>query len=81
LTSLPIQMVKIDQSFIAGIGEDGPGAARALEVVRGIVTLADTYGLPTVAEGVETLEQADLLTQAGCAYLQGYLFGRPEPLT
>lgn len=81
MTNLPVQMVKIDRSFTAGIGEDIPDAARALEVVRGIVTLASAYGLPTVAEGVETPEQADLLTKAGCTYLQGYLFGRPEPLS
>ena len=80
MTSLPVQVVKIDRSFTAGIGQDTPGAVRALEVVRGIVTLAKAYGLPTVAEGVETQEQADLLTDAGCAYLQGYFFGRPEPL-
>ena len=80
LVSLPIEMVKIDRSFTAGIGRDTPGAVRALDVLRGIVTLATAYGLPTVAEGVETPVQADLLTRAGCAYLQGYLFGRPEPL-
>ena len=80
MTSLPVQVLKIDRSFTMDIGEDTPGAVRALEVVRGIVTLANAYGLPTVAEGVETPEQADLLTKVGCTYLQGYLFGRPEPL-
>ncbi|WP_407541030.1 bifunctional diguanylate cyclase/phosphodiesterase [Deinococcus radiomollis] len=80
MTSLPVQVLKIDRSFTIDIGKDIPGAARALEVVRGIVTLANAYGLPTVAEGVETTEQADLLTEVGCAYLQGYLFGRPKPL-
>ena len=80
MTSLPISIVKIDRSFTKEIGQDSPGAARALEVVRGIVTLASAYGLPTVAEGVETPQQADLITQAGCAYLQGYYFGRPAPL-
>ncbi|WP_407569448.1 EAL domain-containing protein [Deinococcus altitudinis] len=81
LVSLPIQMVKIDRSFIEGIGEDTPDQQRALEVVRGIVALATAYGLPTVAEGVETPEQANLLTKVGCTELQGYLFGRPEPLS
>ena len=80
LTSLPIQMVKIDRSFIARIGEDTPAGKKALEAVRGIVMLATAYELLTVAEGVETSEQADLLTKVGCAHLQGYLFGRPEPL-
>lgn len=80
LVNLPIQMVKIDRSFTSGIGADTPGGVRALKLLRGIVTLATAYGLPTVAEGVETLKQADLLTDAGCAYLQGYFFGRPEPL-
>ena len=80
LMSLPVQLLKIDRSFIMDIGENTPDAVQALEVVRGIVTLANAYDLPTLAEGVETPEQADLLTKAGCKYLQGYLFGRPEPL-
>ena len=80
LTSLPVQMVKIDRSFTAGIGQDTPAGNKSLEVLHRIVALATTYRLPTVAEGVETLEQADLLTKAGCTYLQGHLFGRPEPL-
>lgn len=63
-----------------GIGKDTLEGIRALDVLCGIVKLAAAYGLPTVAEGVETHEQAALLTEAGCAYLQGYLFGRPQPL-
>ncbi len=80
LTNLPVQVVKIDRSFTAPIGEDTPAGKRALEVVRGIVTLVNALGLPTVAEGIETPEQADLLLEVGCTYFQGYLFGRPEPL-
>ena len=80
LASLPVQALKIDRSFTAPIGENTPAGKRGLEVVRGILTLADAYGLPTVVEGVETPEQAELLMQVGCKYLQGYLFGRPEPL-
>jgi diguanylate cyclase (GGDEF)-like protein len=80
LKNLPIQAVKIDRSFTAEVGEDSPERQRALKVVQGIVTLAAAYDLPIVAEGVETQEQADLLTKAGCTYLQGYFFGRPEPL-
>ncbi|OLV20105.1 putative bifunctional diguanylate cyclase/phosphodiesterase [Deinococcus marmoris] len=79
LANLPIQMVKIDRSFTSGIGQDTDAGKRALEVVRGIVTLVTALGLPTVAEGIETAEQAELLLKAGCTYLQGYLFGRPEP--
>jgi len=80
LTNLPVQVVKIDRSFTAPIGEDTPAGRKALEVVRGIVTLVNALGLPTVAEGIETPEQADLLLEVGCTYFQGYLFGRPEPL-
>ena len=80
MTSLPVQAVKIDRSFTKDVGQDTLEAERALEVVRGIVTVANAYGLPTIAEGIETSRQAVLLTKAGCAYLQGYFFGRPEPL-
>ena len=54
LTNLPVQLVKIDRSFTGPIGEDTPAGKRALEVVRGIVTLANALELPTVAEGIET---------------------------
>ncbi|WP_237725102.1 putative bifunctional diguanylate cyclase/phosphodiesterase [Deinococcus alpinitundrae] len=80
LTNLPVQVVKIDRSFTAPIGEDTPAGHKALELVRGIVTIATALGLPTVAEGIETSEQAALLLKVGCTYFQGYLFGRPEPL-
>ncbi|GGL94675.1 hypothetical protein GCM10010840_35880 [Deinococcus aerolatus] len=81
LTSLPIELVKIDRSFTAPIGEVTPSGQRALEVVRGIVALATALGLPTVAEGIETPRQAALLSQVGCTFFQGYLFGRPQPLS
>lgn len=81
LTSLPIELVKIDRSFTAQIGEVTPSGERALEVVRGIVALSTALGLPTVAEGIETPRQAELLSQVGCAFFQGYLFGRPQPLS
>ncbi|WP_309572274.1 EAL domain-containing protein [Deinococcus sp.] len=80
LTNLPVQVVKIDRSFTAPIGEDTSAGTKALELVRGIVTIASALGLPTVAEGIETPEQANLLLKVGCTYFQGYLFGRPEPL-
>ncbi|WP_407541879.1 EAL domain-containing protein (plasmid) [Deinococcus radiomollis] len=80
LSNLPVQVVKIDRSFATRVGEDSAAGRKALEVVRGIVTLAGAYGLPTVAEGVETAGQAELLRAVGCTYLQGYLFGYPAPL-
>ena len=80
LSTLPIQVLKIDRSFIGPLGQGGPASARALKALRGIVMVADAYGLPTVAEGVETMVQAELLREVGCRYLQGYLFGRPAPV-
>lgn len=80
LANLPIQLLKIDRGFTAEVGQDSPAGRQALEVIRGIVTLAGAYGLTTVAEGVETQQQAGLLREIGCTYLQGYLFGRPTAL-
>lgn len=79
VTSSPMQLIKIDRSFSVDLGQDLPGAERALEVVRGIVTVANAHGLPTIAGGGETAKQAVLLTKAGCAYLQIHFFRRPEP--
>ncbi|PXF29062.1 hypothetical protein WH50_22780 [Pokkaliibacter plantistimulans] len=73
LRRLPIDSLKIDRSFVA----DTPHNADAVAIVRSIVVLAQTLGMQTVAEGVETLEQALFLRDLGVDTLQGYLFSRP----
>ncbi len=77
LQNLPIDTLKIDQSFVRNLdplsnGESGNGA-----IVRAIVTLAQQLGLRVVAEGVETAEELDLLRRLGCDLMQGYFFARP----
>ncbi len=73
LTRLPISNIKIDRSFVAGLPAAGENAA----IVRAVVAMADSLGLRVTAEGVETLEQAQLLMALGCDSLQGYYFSRP----
>ncbi|MDH2431787.1 bifunctional diguanylate cyclase/phosphodiesterase [Pokkaliibacter sp. MBI-7] len=73
LRRLPIDTLKIDRSFVA----DTPHDADAVAIVRSIVVLAQTLGMQTVAEGVETTEQALFLRGLGVDALQGYLFSRP----
>ncbi len=74
LRRLPVQILKLDRSFVAGVAL--AGADRA--IVRAVVNLADSLGLSVVAEGVETEEQAEALLLLGCPVLQGYLFARPQ---
>ena len=81
LATLPVRVIKIDRGFITGIIEATPAGEKAREVVRGILTLANAYGLPTVFEGIETPAQAAQLVELGCQYFQGHLFGHPQPLT
>jgi len=76
LHRFPIQALKIDQSFIAGLS--GETQAESLALVRAILALAGTLGIDTIGEGVETAHQRQLLFELGCAYGQGYLFGRPQ---
>jgi diguanylate cyclase (GGDEF)-like protein len=71
---LPIDIVKIDRSFVAGLAET---SARAL--VAAVVSIAEAHGLEIVAEGIETEEQAARLSALGCRWGQGYLFGRAAP--
>ncbi len=73
LRRLPVQVLKLDRSFVAGVVR--PGADRA--IVRVVVDLADSLGLSVIAEGVETAEQADVLLRLGCAHVQGYLLAAP----
>jgi diguanylate cyclase (GGDEF)-like protein/PAS domain S-box-containing protein len=77
LQHLPIDTLKIDQSFVRNLdplsdGESGNGA-----IVRAIVTLAQQLGLRVVAEGVETNEELELLRRLGCDLVQGFLFAKP----
>ncbi|RBY87162.1 hypothetical protein DQ244_17690 [Blastococcus sp. TBT05-19] len=75
LARLPVQVLKLDKEFIAGI-ETGP---RGRALVASVVELGRTLGMDVVAEGVETEEQLAELRSMDCDYLQGYLFGRPMP--
>ncbi|WP_157519534.1 bifunctional diguanylate cyclase/phosphodiesterase [Modestobacter sp. Leaf380] len=68
--------IKIDRSYVAGAVDDVKDRA----LVQLLVAFADRTGLAVTAEGVETVEQRDLLTSMGCRYGQGWLFGRPGPL-
>ncbi len=73
---LPVDAIKIDISFIRNMMVD----ERVREIVREIVRMSKTLDIETVAEGVETKEQFELLRQFGCDYVQGYYFSKPKPL-
>jgi diguanylate cyclase (GGDEF)-like protein len=76
LKRLPIDVLKIDQSFVRNLVEDSDDAT----ITMTIVNMAKGLGLSTTAEGVETFQQLLLLGSYGCHRMQGYLFGRPvEP--
>ena len=76
LRGMPVNIVKLDGSYISGIGADG----RERAFVAGMVEIARAAGAEVVAEWVETEEEAQALRAMGVTYGQGWLFGRPEPL-
>ena len=76
LKQLPLDQLKIDQSFVRDIATD-PGDA---VMVQTIINMAQNFNLDIIAEGVETQEQLDFLREHGCLTYQGYFFGKPVPL-
>jgi len=76
LTRLPLDELKIDQSFVANL----PGNRNDSVIAQTIVTMGQSLGLAVVAEGVETEAQRACLDQQGCHVYQGYLFSRPVPI-
>jgi EAL domain-containing protein (putative c-di-GMP-specific phosphodiesterase class I) len=77
LTRFPVDKIKIDKSFTQGLSQRADCAA----IVSSVVTLAHGLDITTTAEGVETEEQFELLRAAGVTQVQGFLFGRPRPMS
>jgi predicted signal transduction protein with EAL and GGDEF domain len=75
LQSFPVDVVKLDQSFIKTTMEHDSG------VLDGLISMANSLGLETVGEGIEESAQLNRLREAHCHYAQGYLFSRPVPVT
>lgn len=73
LREFPISILKIDKSFIDGLG----GSPQQYALVEGITRIADTLDVQVIAEGIEHPEQRDLLAAMGCPLGQGYLFAHP----
>jgi sensor c-di-GMP phosphodiesterase-like protein len=76
LTQIKIDTLKIDKQFVDQIGV----SQRSTLVTKTIIEMAKHLDLKVCAEGVETVEQSQLLLDSGCHILQGYYFGKPEPL-
>lgn len=76
LTQLPLNQLKIDQSFVHHIGTKASDAT----IIQTIIGMANNLGMEVIAEGVETQEQRDFLEANGCNLYQGYLFGKPVPI-
>jgi len=76
LKKAPFDKIKIDQSFVRGATMPG---SRNGAIIASIVSLAEALGMETTAEGVETLDELDLVRKLGCSHVQGYIFSKPLP--
>jgi EAL domain-containing protein (putative c-di-GMP-specific phosphodiesterase class I) len=75
LRTLPVDIIKIDQSFVRNMLEDASDHA----IVESVIFLAQRFAHPVLAEGVETMEHARALRRMGCNFVQGYGIARPMP--
>jgi diguanylate cyclase (GGDEF)-like protein/PAS domain S-box-containing protein len=76
LRKLKFSTIKVDRSFVQGAAQQSP---ESLAIIRAVVAMADSLGMTTTAEGVESGEEAALIRRLGCTKIQGYHFGRPMP--
>lgn len=76
LSKTKFNTIKIDRSFVQGASKNAP---EALAIIRAVVAMADSLGMATTAEGVETENELATVRKLGCRKIQGYLFGRPMP--
>ena len=76
LSKTKFSTIKVDRSFVQGAAKNLP---ESLAIIRAVVALADSLGMSTTAEGVETDVECEMIKGLGCRKIQGYLFGRPMP--
>ncbi|MFT0168717.1 putative bifunctional diguanylate cyclase/phosphodiesterase [Paraburkholderia mimosarum] len=77
LRSFPFDKIKLDQSFVS----ESESSREATAIIRAVLALGKSLGIPVLAEGIETKEQLSLLADEGCDEVQGFLLGRPAPLS
>jgi EAL domain-containing protein (putative c-di-GMP-specific phosphodiesterase class I) len=79
LLQLPFNRIKIDRSFVADINLYQPGQKNIEKVIGAIASLGTALGMTTIVEGIETVEQMNIVRRTGCTEMQGYLSSRPVP--
>ncbi len=77
LRSFPFDKIKIDRSFIRELGKKDD----CIAIIRAVARLGSNLGMTTIAEGVETQEQLEIVRAEGCTHAQGYLFSKPQPVS
>lgn len=77
LKSIPVDILKMDMEFLA----DDTDVERGKDIIQMVIALAKKLNIMVIAEGVETKEQADFLSKAGCVNMQGFYYAEPMPIS